>query len=139
VPAAVHAVGRFPVKAPLYALPPKPTTPRRGAPRNKGALLGSPTTWAQTSKGWTPHPDEAGAQRHAWCGLWPSVLPGRLLRIVGVRRKATPCLTRPGQRKPPPPVEAFCSTALSLSPHAIVREYRDRWAIDISTPRISPT
>ena len=66
-------MGRFPVKAKLYTFPPKPTTKRRAAPRNKGALIGSPQTLAQTSTGWVPHPDEEGAQVHAWCGLWHAV------------------------------------------------------------------
>jgi hypothetical protein len=65
-------------------------------------------------------------------GQEPAVLPGRLMRIVGVRREATHCLNKPGQRKPPPPVEAFFSTDLSLSPQAILREYRDRWAVEIA-------
>jgi hypothetical protein len=132
LPDAAHAVGRFPVKAKLYTFPPKPTTKRRAAPRNKGALIGSPQTLAQTSTGWVPHPDEEGAQVHAWCGLWHAVLPGRLMRIVGVRREAPHCLNKPGQRKPPPPVEAFFRTDLSLSPQAILREYRDRWAVEIA-------
>ena len=132
LPDTAHAVGRFPVNAKLYMLPPKPTTKRRGAPRKKGALIGSPQTLAQTSKGWAPHPDEESAQVHAWGGLWHSVLPGRLIRIVVVRREATHCLKKPGQRKPPPPVEAFFSTDLSLSPQDILREYRDRWAVEIA-------
>jgi hypothetical protein len=132
LPEAAHAVGRFPIKAKLYTLPPTPTTKRRGAPRKKGALIGSPQTLAQTTKGWAPHPDEEGAQVHAWCGLWHAVLPGRLMRIVVVRRQATRCLKKPGQRKPPPPVEAFFSTDLSLSPQDILREYRDRWAVEIA-------
>jgi len=132
LPGAAHAVGRFPVKAQLYTFPPKPTTKRRGAPRKTGALIGSPKTWAQTSKGWAPHPDEEGAQGHAWCGLWHAVLPGRLRRIVVVRREAPHCPKKPGQRKPPPPVEAFLSTDLSLSPQALVREYRDRWAVEMA-------
>src|SRR5438093_11696910 len=56
LPDAAHAVGRLPVKAKLYMFPPKPTTKRRGAPRKKGVLIGSPKTLAQTSKGWAPDP-----------------------------------------------------------------------------------
>ena len=55
-PATAHAVGRFPISAKLYEVPPTPTTKRRGAPRKKANLLGSPKTLAQTSKGWSPHP-----------------------------------------------------------------------------------
>ena len=101
-PDTAHGVGRLPISAKLYQLPPTPTKKRRGAPRKKGALIGSPKTLAQTSEGWSPHPREAGAAFQAWCGLWHSVLPGRLIRIVVVRRDATRCLKKPGQRKPPP-------------------------------------
>ena len=68
----------------------------------------------------------------AWCGLWHSVLPGQLIRVVVVRRDATRCLNTPGQRKPLPVVEAFFTTDLTLSLDAILREYRDRWAVEIA-------
>jgi hypothetical protein len=124
-PDAAHAVGRFPRKATLSRFPPKPTTKRRGAPRKKGARIGSPQTLAQTSKGWGSHPDEEGAEVHAWCGLWHAGWPGQLSRVVVVRREATHWRNKPGQSKPPPPVEAFLSPELSLSPQDILREYRD--------------
>src|SRR5207302_6344411 len=44
LPKATHVVGRFPMSGKLYELPPPPTAKRRGAPRKKGALLGSPNT-----------------------------------------------------------------------------------------------
>jgi hypothetical protein len=75
VPEAVHVVGRLPISATLSTVPPTPPPKQRGAPRNKGALMGSPQTLAQTSKGWAPHPDEKGAEVQAWCGLWHAVLP----------------------------------------------------------------
>jgi hypothetical protein len=131
LPAATHVVGRFPISAKLYALPPPPQK-RRGAPRKKGALIGSPKTLAQTDTGWVPHPSEAGAETQAWCGLWHSVLPGRLIRVVVVRREAPHCLNTPGRRKPLPAVEAFFTTDLTLSIDAILREYRDRWAVEIT-------
>jgi hypothetical protein len=67
-----------------------------------------------------------------WTGLWHAVLPGRLLQVVVVRRpqRRRPCL--PGQRKPLPPVEAFCTTDLTLSLAAILARYRERWAIEIT-------
>jgi hypothetical protein len=79
-----------------------------------------------------PHPDEEGAEVQAWCGLWHSVLPGRLLRVGVVRRATIRCRKKPGQRKPPSPVEAFFSTDLSLSTPDLLREYRDRWAVEIA-------
>jgi len=131
LPDAVQAVGRFPISAKLYEWPPKPTQKRRGAPRKKGHLLGSPKTLAKTETSWAPHPSEAGAEVHAWCGRWHSVLPGRLIRVVVVRRDATRCPKKPGQRKPLPPVEAFFTTDLPLNTDAILSEYSDRWAVEI--------
>ena len=121
-PDATHVVGRLPISAKLSTLPPKPTQKRRGAPRKKGDLIGSPQTLAQTAKGWSPHPSEAGAERQAWCGLWHAVLPGRLVRVVVLRRDGTHAPKRPGHRKPPPALEAFFTTDLTLSAHDILHE-----------------
>jgi hypothetical protein len=132
LPKSVHVVGRFPIDAKLYQLPPKPPAKQRGAPRKKGDLIGSPKLLAQTAKGWSPHPSEAGAEIQAWCGLWHSVLPGRLLRVVVLRRAANRCTKQPGQRKPPPALEAFFTTDLTLSPLDILNEYSDRWAVEIA-------
>ena len=110
-----------------HSPPPK----RRGAPRKKGDLIGSPKTLAQTATGWAPHPSEDGAEIQAWEGLWHAVLPGRLMRVVVVRREAKRATTQRGQRKPPPPVEAFFTTDLTLSPQDILDEYGKRWAVEI--------
>ena len=131
LPDAAHVVGRFPINAKLYTLPPTLTHKRRGAPRKKGDMIGSPNTLAQTSKGWSPHPSEAGPAIQAWCGLWHTVLPGRLLRVVVVKRAAKCSTKRPSQRKPPPAIEAFFTTDLALSAQAILHAYRDRWAVEI--------
>jgi DDE superfamily endonuclease len=131
VPDAAHVVGRCPIGAKLYTLPSQPTPKRRGAPRKKGALIGSPKTLAQTATGWAPHPSEDGAEIQAWCGLWYSVLPGRLIRVVVLRRAVKRSTKRPGQRKPPPALEAFFTTDLTLSAQDILHEYRDRWAVEI--------
>jgi DDE superfamily endonuclease len=103
LPKAAHVVGRFPINAKLSALPPVPTPKRRGAPRKKGALIGSPKTLGQTTTGWVPHPSEAGAELQAWCGLWHAVLPGRLVQVVVLRRQGKPAPPQPGHRKPPSP------------------------------------
>jgi DDE superfamily endonuclease len=131
VPDAAHGVGRCPIGAKLYTLPSQPTPKRRGAPRKKGDLIGSPKTLAQTATGWAPHPSEDGAESQAWCGLWHSVLPGRLIRVVVLRRDVKRSTKRPGQRKPPPALEAFFTTDLTLSAQDILNEYRDRWAVEI--------
>lgn len=132
LPKSVHIVGRFPIDAKLYQLPPKPPAKQRGAPRKKGDLIGSPKLLAQTAKGWLPHPSEAGAEIQAWCGLWHSGLPGRLLRVVVLRRAANRCTKQPGPSKPPSALEAFCTTDLTLSPLDILNEYSDRWAVEIA-------
>ena len=131
LPDTAQLVGRFPISAQRYALPPTPTPKRRGARRKKGDLIGSPKTLAQTSEGWSPHPSEEGAAFQAWCGLWHAVLPGRLMRVVVGRRDAKRATKRPGQRKPPPAIEAFFTTDLSLSAQDILSEYGARWAVEI--------
>jgi hypothetical protein len=59
------------------------------------------------------------------------VLPGHLVQVVVVRRDAQRSTKRPGPRKPPPAIEAFFSTDLTLSAQDILNEYRDRWAVEI--------
>jgi hypothetical protein len=132
LPKATQIVGRLPISAKLYELPPSPLPKRRGAPRKKGALIGSPKTLAQTATGWVPHPSEAGAEIQAWDGLWHAVLPGRLVRGVVLRRHGTSSTKPSGHRKPPPAIEAFFTTDLSLSAEEIVCEYGHRWAVEIA-------
>jgi len=131
LPDSVHVVGRFPINAKLYEMPKAPETKRRGAPRKKGDLIGSPKTLTETNEGWSPHPTEAGAEVQAWCGLWHSVLPGRLIRVVVLRRDPKCLRKKPGQRKPLPAIEAFFTTDLSLSADDILREYDERWSVEI--------
>jgi DDE superfamily endonuclease len=132
LPDTVGVVSRFLLSGKLYALPQPPAGKRRGRPSRKGKLLGSPKTWACQRRGWQPHPTEAQAEVQAWVGLWHTVLPGRLVRVVVVRRSPASRPQQPGQRKPRPPVEAFFTTDLSLSLEDILRHYRDRWAVEIA-------
>ena len=132
LPATVHVVGRMLIRGKLYDLPPQRVAPRRGRPPKKGSLRGSPQTLARQRSGWQPHPTEAGALVQAWEGIWHAVLPGRLLRVVVVRRPATARGRKPGQRKPPPPLEAFFTTDLLLSLETILTQYRERWAVEIT-------
>ena len=132
LPASVHVISRLLITAQLYELPPAPVRPRRGRPPKKGPLLGSPKTLARKRSGWQPHPTEAGATVQAWEGRWHSVLPGRPVRMVVVRRPTTRGVRQPGQRKPAPPVEAFFTTDLALSLEEILAQYRDRWAVEIT-------
>jgi Transposase DDE domain len=132
LPSTVEVVSRMLISGKLYAPPPLRTTSRRGCPPKKGLLLGSPKTLARKRSGWQPHPTEAGALVQAWTGLWQSVLPGRLLQVVVVRRPQPRRPRSPDQRKPAPPVEAFFTTDLTLSLEAILAQYRERWAIEIT-------
>ena len=91
-----------------------------------------PKTLARKRRGWQPHPTEAGTQVQAWEGVWHAVLPGCWLRVVVVRRPATSQRRKRGQRKPRPRSEAFFTTDLSLSLEAILAQYRDRWAVEIT-------
>lgn len=132
LPATVHVISRLLLTGKLYARPLPPAGPRRGCPPKKGPLLGSPKTLARKRSGWQPHPTEAGALIQAWEGLWHSVLPGRPVRVVVVRRPPPARARKPGQRKPRPPIEAFFTTDLTLSPQEILQYYRERWAIEIT-------
>ena len=131
LPASAHVVGRFPIGAKLYTLPPKPTPKRRGAPRKKGDLIGAPKTLTKSTEGWAPHPTEAGAEIQVWDGLWHSVWPGRLIRVVVLRREPKGSTKPAGPRKPPLALEAFFTTDLALSAHDILREYAERWSVEI--------
>jgi hypothetical protein len=132
LPKNVDVISRLLVTGNLYELPKPPKPSTRGRRPSKGTLIGSPTTLARKRLGWQDHPTEAGAQIQTWQGLWHAVLPGRLLRVVVVRRKATKRTQKPGQRKPPPRVEAFFTTDPSLTPEDILQNYRERWAVEIT-------
>jgi hypothetical protein len=134
LPPNVAVVGRFLLTAKLYHPPPTRVKGQRGAPRKRGDVIGSPKTLATPSPAWHPHPQEAGAFIQSWVGIWHSVLPGRLLRVVVVWR---PHLEGPKQSNGRKAfgrlksLEAFFSTDVSLSPHTILETYEDRWAIEI--------
>jgi DDE superfamily endonuclease len=132
LPDTVKVVSRFLLSGKLYALPKPPAGKRRGRPPRKGKLLGSPKTWARRRQGWQPHPTEARAEVQAWVGLWHTVLPGQLVRVVVVRRLAAAQPQQPGPHKLRPSVEAFFTTDLALSVEDILREYRARWAVEIT-------
>ncbi len=131
LPATVEVVSRMLISGKLYAPPPPQMPSRRGCPPKKGALVGSPKTLVRKRAGWQPHPTEAGALVQAWTGLWQTVLPGRWIRVVVVRRPPQLRARKPGPRKPPS-VEAFFTTDLTLSLIAILAQYRERWAVEIT-------
>src|SRR5882672_1470839 len=86
LPTNVDVVGRFLLTAKLYQPPSPRLQGQRGAPRKKGAVIGSPKTLATPSAAWHPHPQEAGTFIQSWVGIWHSVLPGRRIRVVVVWR-----------------------------------------------------
>jgi hypothetical protein len=134
LPPNVDVVGRFLLTAKLYHLPPTRVKGQRGAPRKKGDLIGSPKTLATPAPAWHPHPQEAATFIQSWVGIWHSVFPGRPMRVVVVWRPhrqgpKVPNSTKAlGRLKP---LEAFFSTDVALSAHAILETYEDRWAIEI--------
>jgi hypothetical protein len=127
LPERVQVIGRFFSTAKRYAVPPKPAQKHRGAPRKKGDLIGAPKTLAQQATAWQPHPQEAGALVQSWVGLWQSVLPGRPIRLVVVRRPHLADLPGTTGKKPcgrRKPLEAFCSTDVSWCPADILAAYQ---------------
>lgn len=132
LPSTVEVVGRFLRTAKRSPLPPPRVKGQRGAPRKKGALIGSPNTLATAASGGQPHPQEAGAFVQSWAGIWHRVLPGRPLRVVVVWRpqrtasQAASGTKALGRLKP---LEAFLSTDVCLAVPALLETYDDRWAI----------
>ena len=134
LPTNVAVVGRFLLTAKLYQLPPTRVKGQRGAPRKKGAVIGSPQTLATPSAAWQPHPQEAGAFFQSWVGIWHSVLPGRPLRVVVIwrpHRKGTKASNGPKAFGRLKPLEAFFSTEVALAAHTLLATYADRWAMEI--------
>jgi hypothetical protein len=134
LPTNVDVVGRFLLTAKLSQPPPPRVKGRRGAPRKKGDVIGSPKTFATPSAAWHPHPQEAGAFIQSWVGMWHSVFPGRLIRIVVVWRPPLAGSPRPKGQKAfgrLKPLEAFFSTEVAWSPYALLETYADRWAMEI--------
>ena len=107
--------------------------PRRGCPPKKGPLLGSPKTLARKRSGWQPHPTEAGALVQAWDGA-VAYRPAGTLDPRGGGPPSHAATAPPAQASANrrPPVEAFFTTDLTLSLEAILAQYRERWAVEIT-------
>lgn len=115
--------GRFSISSKLYQLPGPHLKGKRGPKPKKGALIGSAKTLVHES-GWQPHP----TQKHTWVksyqGLWHSVLPGKPIKVIMLKRdKPT------GRQKP---LEAFFSTDASTDSYELLEQYARRWDIEIN-------
>ena len=125
MPKNAEVVGRLPIDSPLDGLA-EPKPPGQPGPQaKKGPRLGNAQELAEAAapEAWQAHPEEEGAEVLVVEGLWHSVMPGVLLRVVIVRReKAT-------KRKKV--IEAFFTSLGTLSAEQILQEYRARWSIEI--------
>jgi len=124
LPQSVDVIGRFPIDSKLYQLPKPCQYKGRGRKPVKGKLMGSPTSQSQLKTGWRLHPTEKDAFVKVVDGIWHSVLPHKLIRVVIVKR-INPQKTN---RKL---LEAFFSTDVALNPKVILSEYHRRWDIEI--------
>lgn len=129
LPKNVEVVGRLPKNSPLYGAPaPKPAS-RPGPQAKTGARLGTPLDFALEEQAWQAHPSEAGTEVRLVRGIWQSVLPGRMLSVVLLRRRHL--RHHPSKRQRARYVEVFFTTELSLSLEDILQEYRGRWSVEI--------
>ena len=129
LPANIEVVGRLLITARLFDPPEAGLNKRKvGRPSKKGKDLGTPKDWTRQDQGWIDHPDEPGALIKIVSGIWHSVLPGVMIRVVVVWRKnGLPNDKRSGKKQ----LEAFFSTDLSLSPAQILEHYSQRWGVEI--------
>ena len=95
----------------------------------KGELIGSPKSLINQPIDWMNHPTEKRTLVADFTGLWHTVLPGVVIRIVIVYRKAYQHRLRFTQKRV---LEAFFTTDLTLSRDEILAEYPKRWTIEIS-------
>lgn len=129
LPSNVQALVRFPIDSTLYELPPKHKGKRPvGRPAKKGGSLGNPKDWKANNKRWNPHPQETDLRIYSQVGIWHTVLPGVIIRVVAISRESD---TKPNPRSHKKPLEAFFSTDLQFSPEQILEKYAQRWEVEI--------
>jgi hypothetical protein len=126
-PEHVQVVSRLPIDAKLYALPALPPPGKRGPKPKKGNVIGSAKSLVRYG-GWQPHPHEAVAEILVKAGIWHSVLPGVVVRVVFVRR--TEVGSGSSQQPHKRPLEAFFSTNVQFK--QILAHYQSRWTIEIA-------
>lgn len=123
LPGKVTVTGRFSVSSKLYQLPGAQPKGKRGPKPKKGKLIGTAKT-LMNEGGWQPHPTEEHTWMKAYQGLWHSVLPGKLIRVVVLKRDQPT-----GRQKP---LEAFFSTDASLNSCQLLGQYAQRWDVEIN-------
>jgi hypothetical protein len=129
-PDNVELVGRLLITGRLYEAPPKAGNKKKkaGRPPVKGKDLGTPQEWIEDQEGWSPHPDEDGALIKTMTGIWHSVLPGVLIKVVVVWRKQGRPANKRSHKKE---LEAFFTTLITFTPQELLRHYARRWAVEI--------
>jgi hypothetical protein len=128
-PEQVQVVSRMPVDAKLYGLPVSPPPGKRGPKPKKGDVIGSAKSLVGY-EGWQPHPHEEAAEILVKEGIWHSVLPGVVVRVVFVRRAEVKSGSSKQLHKRP--LEAFFSTDVQLTAEQILAYYQARWTIEIA-------
>jgi len=123
LPGNIVVTSRFPISSKLHQLPNPSPKGKRGPKPKKGPLIGTPKT-LRIQSGWQPHPTQAHTWVKTYQGLWHSVLPGKLIRVVLIKRdKCT------GRQKP---LEAFFSTDASTTSETLLAQYAQRWDVEIN-------
>ena len=123
LPGNVAVTGRFPISSKLYQLPDNQPKSKPGPKPKKGALIGTAKTLVNQA-GWQPHPNQAHTWIKTYQGLWHSLLPGKLIKVVILKRdKPT------GRQKP---VEAFFSTDVFITSEQLLAQYAQRWDVEIN-------
>jgi hypothetical protein len=124
LPNNIAVTGRFSVSSKLYEPPGPRPKGKRGPKPKKGTLIGSAKTLVD-EPGWQPHPSEEHTWIKSYHGLWHSVLPGKLIHVVMLKRdKPT------GRQKG---VEAFFSTDPSTTSEELLDQYAQRWDVEINS------
>ena len=111
----------------------RPGPPRaEGVRRRKGRCWGRRKPWPANAVAGSPIPPKPGrsCKRGRGCGI--PCCRGGCSRSWWCAVRVRPRVRTPGQRKPLPPVEAFFTTDLTLSLDAILAQYRERWAVEIT-------
>lgn len=123
LPSNVAVTGRFSVSSKLYQLPGLQPKGKRGPKPKKGPLIGTAKTLLHQAD-WQAHP----SQEHTWIatyqGIWHSVLPGKFIQVVLLKRD------RPTGREKP--LEAFFSSDASITSHELLEQYAQRWDVEIN-------